>query len=331
MAGAGIDDLPFRRGMAAVRWMITLAYMGLAGGGVLHAPRQALLLSGAVLVADTALFTWLRVLRPRMDARALAAFRYVDVLLVSAVLVSLHDARNPVWSIYFISITAMAHMATRREILSYVAWVGVNYLGAALAIEWLGYGVPWAYVIVVSASIQIMGLNALVRAGGEARLRGIIADLAVTDALTGLPNRRQFHGIYAATLGESMASREPLALMLLDVDHFKEINDERGHPAGDDKLRELAAAMRETVRRGDLVARFGGDEFIVVAPRTSRGDARGLAQRLRDAAQECGTSVSVGFAIFPEDAQREDALIAAADAALYAAKQAGRNCVREAA
>jgi diguanylate cyclase (GGDEF)-like protein len=168
-------------------------------------------------------------------------------------------------------------------------------------------------------------------AGGEQRLRRIISDLAVTDSLTGLPNRRQFHQMYASKLDDAVEARTPLALMLIDVDHFKQINDEHGHPVGDDRLRDIAARMRTVVRRDDLVARFGGDEFIVVAPRSTRDEARNLAERLRTTVMSSGTSVSVGIAIFPEDAQREDALIAAADGALYAAKQAGRNCVREAA
>lgn len=155
--------------------------------------------------------------------------------------------------------------------------------------------------------------------------------MAITDSLTGLPNRRHFHQAYVASLGQSVAANVPLALMLIDVDHFKDINDREGHPAGDDKLREVAAALDGVMRKGDLVARYGGDESIVVAPDATREDALTLAERLRQAAVSCQASVSIGVALFPDDAQLHDGLVAAADAALYRAKQAGRNCVRDAA
>jgi diguanylate cyclase (GGDEF)-like protein len=128
-----------------------------------------------------------------------------------------------------------------------------------------------------------------------------------------------------------MSNGHPLAVMLIDFDHFKEINDRQGHPAGDDKLREVALALQATMRRGDLVARYGGDEFIVVAPDATRADALVLADRLREAALNCTASVSIGLAMFPEDSGTHDGLIGAADAALYEAKQAGRNCVRSSA
>ena len=116
--------------------------------------------------------------------------------------------------------------------------------------------------------------------------------------------------------------------MLLDVDHFKEINDEFGHPAGDDKLRDISQAFAGVMRKGDIVARYGGDEFIILAPETNRDDGVALAERLRAAAASCGIGVSIGVAVFPADASQQDALIAAADAALYRAKDAGRDCVR---
>ncbi|MDP9236248.1 MAG: GGDEF domain-containing protein [Chloroflexota bacterium] len=155
--------------------------------------------------------------------------------------------------------------------------------------------------------------------------------MAITDSLTGLPNRRHFHQAYVASLGQSIADNVPLALMLIDIDHFKAINDRDGHPAGDDKLRQVAGALHAVVRRGDLVARYGGDEFIVISPDATREGALALAERLRQAAVSCDASVSIGVALFPDDAQMQDRLIAAADAALYRAKRAGRNCVRDAA
>jgi diguanylate cyclase (GGDEF)-like protein len=206
-----------------------------------------------------------------------------------------------------------------------------NYLAAAGWIAVMGHDVSWSYVVVVAALLQFMGLSAGVLADGEERLRAVIAEVAVTDSLTGLPNRRRFHDAYATNLEDAVAQQLPLALMLIDVDHFKEINDEFGHPAGDDKLREVAQGLRGVLRATDLVARYGGDEFVVVAPHATRESARALAERMRNAARECDASVSIGVAIYPEDAPDQDALISAADAALYRAKQAGRNCVWDAA
>lgn len=326
-----LDDLPLRRSMTALRWVIAFAYIALGWIHVLEVAPAALAMSGGALVAANVVFTWQQVVRAEPDPRVATAFRFLDVALTSVILVALHDVRSPVWAIYFLIISASAHLITQRAMLVYAAWIGLNYAAAAGMVAAQGYPVAWPYVIVVSVCIQLMGLNATMIAGGEQRLRGIISELAVTDSLTGLPNRRRFHQMYAATLHDAIAARTPLALMLVDVDHFKRINDEQGHPAGDERLREIAASMRAVLRRGDLVARFGGDEFIVVAPHSARDEALTLAERLRAATMESGTSVSIGVAIFPEDAQREDALIAAADVALYAAKQAGRNCVREAA
>jgi diguanylate cyclase (GGDEF)-like protein len=183
----------------------------------------------------------------------------------------------------------------------------------------------------VCVVLLFMGLNAMVLAGGEQRLRDVIAKLAITDSLTGLPNRRCFQDMYFACFGDARVRHQPLSLLLVDVDHFKEINDSRGHPAGDEKLRELAQAFGDAVRHSDAVARYGGDEFIIIAPDTNRIDGMGLAERLRAAAASVQLGVSIGVAVFPDDARTHEALIECADHALYAAKEAGRNCVRAAA
>ncbi len=256
--------------------------------------------------------------------------RYLDIMATTVVLIAMHDVTRPVWAVYFLTIGGSAHIVGRREMAVFVAWGGVNFLAAAAAQAAMGYPVPWAYVLVVFLIIGVMGVNATVLAGGQLRMRDLLRRAATTDSLTGIANRHHFRSAFPSSLEEAIASGSPLAFMLVDVDHFKEINDRYGHPAGDDKLREIAAAMSDAMRASDLLARYGGDEFSVVAPRAMRADALALAERLRQAAAGCGASVSIGVAIFPDDAQREDALIAAADRALYLAKEAGRDCVRDA-
>jgi diguanylate cyclase (GGDEF)-like protein len=324
-----IADPPFRRSVLALRWLLLGLWIALVEMGVLDVSGVALLVSAAILAAYDIFHVALE-LRGAVGARLYTVTRHLDVVTVTVPLIALHDVRNPVFTIYFLTMIGAAHMVSRKEMFEEVGWVCANYLAFVVITAALGHPVPWAYVTVVTVGLAMMGLNATILAGGEQRLREVIASMAVTDALTGLPNRRRFHEAYPMSLDEAIEKRTPLALLLIDFDHFKLINDREGHPAGDDKLREVAQALQSAIRGQDLVARYGGDEFIVVAPHSSRDDARALAERLRVAAESSGASVSIGLAVYPEDAELHDALIEAADAALYRAKEAGRNCVREA-
>jgi len=164
-----------------------------------------------------------------------------------------------------------------------------------------------------------------------------LAHLATTDPLTGLYNPRVFHDQLRQELRRTARYREPLSLLLMDLDGLKRVNDQFGHEAGDAALRSVAEAIGSGLREIDLGARIGGDEFAVLAPRTDAKAAVALAERLRALVAKAGngresrrTTISIGIAsVSPStDAPPTAAsLMAAADAALYAAKRAGGNRV----
>lgn len=158
--------------------------------------------------------------------------------------------------------------------------------------------------------------------------------LATRDQLTGLLNRREFDRILAEESERAARFGRPLALILVDIDHFKKVNDTYGHPAGDEVLREVARRLGSLMRTVDRVTRFGGEEFALVAMETDRPAALETARRIcKEMARtpiQAGSvtlpvTVSAGLAVLPGDANDGKALIAAADKALYAAKDAGRN------
>jgi diguanylate cyclase (GGDEF)-like protein len=155
--------------------------------------------------------------------------------------------------------------------------------------------------------------------------------VAATDPLTGLANRRTFEETLHRELGRSLRTRDPLTLMMIDLDHFKQLNDTYGHPAGDKVLRSVAAVLARECREFDVVARYGGEEFAVIAPSCGEDDAKQLAERLRAAVTEVDDpspiTASIGIAVFREGAADEPALVRAADRALYRAKRAGRDRV----
>jgi len=162
--------------------------------------------------------------------------------------------------------------------------------------------------------------------------------LAVTDGLTGLFNHRYFQDRLERTLVRAAETRQPVSLLMIDIDYFKQYNDLNGHIAGDVALREMAAILRRSVKRDDVVARYGGEEFAVVMASTGREAARGAAERLRTEAEKAefpneqvlpggNLTISVGLATFPDDAADRAGLIERADAALYSAKHGGRNRV----
>jgi diguanylate cyclase (GGDEF)-like protein len=170
----------------------------------------------------------------------------------------------------------------------------------------------------------------------NARLHRLVERQANTDGLTELPNRRHFEEALEAEISRAERFGGGLALVLADLDDFKQVNDRYGHQAGDDVLRTFAGILRDTVREIDLPARYGGEEFAVLLPQTDIEGAHNLAERLRRAlasrpmTTQPGSLVAVtasfGVASFPA-APTPAALFAAADDALYQAKRAGKNCV----
>ncbi|WP_077530124.1 sensor domain-containing diguanylate cyclase [Vreelandella utahensis] len=160
--------------------------------------------------------------------------------------------------------------------------------------------------------------------------------LAREDELTGLNNRRAFFEAAEKLLARARRSERPLSLVQFDLDWFKQINDEHGHEAGDRLLRHIGRLIGNCVREGDVAARVGGEEFVLLLPDTEQGEARTLANRLRQslsgsvvACRDATVSVSASFGVASLLAADDgiDDLMARADRALYRAKQAGRDCV----
>jgi two-component system, cell cycle response regulator len=155
--------------------------------------------------------------------------------------------------------------------------------------------------------------------------------LAETDSLTGVANRLMFDQALRAEIKRAERSGEPLALLMIDIDHFKSLNDDFGHQTGDEVLRNLAVSLNMASRVFDTVARYGGEEFAVLMPATELGDATRTGERLRKLIEELDAprpiTGSVGVASYPYNAADQDALLRAADDALYESKRAGRNLV----
>lgn len=170
--------------------------------------------------------------------------------------------------------------------------------------------------------------------------RRLLERLALIDALTEIPNRRRFSQIYGQEWRRCQRSRNPLSLIVVDVDHFKLYNDNLGHAAGDQVLRQVAATLRAALKRSsDFVARYGGEEFVILLPEIDRDGAHALAEQVRRDVEALRIphghspvapwiTISLGGATMtPENSQEEQTLFGIADTFLYQAKHDGRNRV----
>ena len=170
------------------------------------------------------------------------------------------------------------------------------------------------------------------------RLKNQAVELAIHDSLTGLPNRLLLKDRLAQSLAQCARDQRKLALLMVDLDNFKTINDSLGHAVGDRVLVQVGAVLRETVRASDTVCRWGGDEMVVVLNDLADRDiVPGLCRKLAAVTQERSAAsglttpvtLSIGYAVFPDDATEPELLMQQADHALYQAKEDGRNCFRE--
>lgn len=222
-------------------------------------------------------------------------------------------------------------------IVGYVGYVVTSWNGRVTLPELV---VP-AIFFLGACFVVLVNLLSL-KTARDVRRMAVLEQESVTDPLTGIYNRRYLERHLIDEIARASRYRTPLSVLLVDVDHFKRINDTHGHPAGDLVLKGLARVMAKTVRATDIVARYGGEEIVVLAPNTPKKTARNLAERLRAKIETASfpvpnqtgrksgalrVTVSIGVACFGPDVPDARALIRRADEALYEAKGAGRNRV----
>jgi len=222
--------------------------------------------------------------------------------------------------------------------------IATGHLRDATPLEkgvWIGAGVLGA-VVVLRQVVALLETRQLYRQVEErnqalAAANARLETLASTDPLTGLLNHRAFHARLDEEIARAARGGRPLALLLVDLDDFRAINNTHGHQAGDRALVAIAAALRASLRAGDSAGRLGGDEFAALLPEADLSEALAVAERARAAvagialpadAATIRATTSLGVAALPRHARTRDALIAAADQAAYAAKDAGKDCVR---
>jgi diguanylate cyclase (GGDEF)-like protein len=297
------------------------------------------------------LFQWLIVARKLRSFTRAIAMGVVDMSLVSVLVHRLGTATS-VLPIAYVAVPVLYATTTpRRRVPVTIALVGVGQYAALIALELTGQmpyapgvtgGVPpglaqhlasLALVVLCSTGCAVLSsqlINALQAA--NARLR----DLSQQDELTGLYNRRYVIARMEDELARRKRKLEPMTVAMVDLDGFKRVNDEEGHEAGDAVLRAVAQALLRATRRADVVARYGGDEFLVLLPNTDLDGARSVGARILDlsraAAREVCPVIPVSASIGITAVQQDDGpaeIVRRVDERLYAAKRAGGDRIAE--
>jgi len=223
------------------------------------------------------------------------------------------------------------------ELVAGTSWLGVPLIGHGQILGYISMycDAPAQYNADHIRLAEIFANEASI-AIENARLFEQVQLLAVTDELTGFYNRRYFYELVEIELARSRRYHHPTSLILIDVDHFKLVNDRYGHTTGDQVLQEMCAHIRKAVRESDILGRHGGEEFVLLLPETPVERAYEVAERLRQLVAgnpvkigdiEIGVSVSAGVAALSNTCRDADSLFRCSDVAMYQAKQAGRNQV----
>jgi diguanylate cyclase (GGDEF)-like protein len=288
-----------------------------------HSPSIYLLVALALVSGGICLLIpWERL--PRWSLHIVGAVGSIEVLLS----VWFGD---PIFAWYYIFVVIFAAYAlpTRRDVALQLGFAILMMLTPSLA----GYDSAKHQLADLAVQVSSLILATIVIVALREQLersREAYRFLSRHDPLTGVGNYRQLHQGLAAELSRHARTHRRFALIVLDLDDFKSVNDSFGHLAGDRILRNVAEVLHESIRPGDTITRHGGDEFSVIAPETSASEASTLALRLEEAVQrvvagEKNLTASSGCAIYPDDGESEDELMGAADEALKREKRARRS------
>ncbi len=357
LAAAGIEG---EFVVARVRVIVMALLLIAPTWNVLHFPGQLLHVTGfsvTLVAALTSVWIWWRLRDGRWRPWVGFASSAFDVSMVSLALVSFMLVASPLAALNSTVTFEMYFLAIVATSLRYDARICIAIGGLTLA----EFGGLWLYAsarhnlydpayatlsgpytpVDLSTRLILLAVATLLAVTIVRRAQRLLY-LAARDRLTGLFNRGHFDRALAAAANQAHRDHKPLALAILDIDHFKDINDRHGHACGDLALRQLAEMLQRAMRRTDTVARYGGEEFVILMPGTSRDRALARVELLRREVSETplalpdGTvlrvNFSAGVAASPDDvsADQPAALLQAADLRLLAAKRNGRaQCVGE--
>lgn len=250
---------------------------------------------------------------------------YLDATIITIAIIAVAQPDYPIWIGYLLVIMSLSTFHSTPYLLAYSLFaIAMFWAGIYVAHEYRGVAVDWRTSGVASIMYIFTALNCDVISTSTGKLRKMVTTASQTDPLTGLQNRRHFREILYSHEGTT----RPLAIIMFDIDNFKEINEELGHVHADGVLVRICAELQRTFRGADSVARYGGDEFVVLAHVESIDDGIAIADRaLEQVRSRLGMHLSAGLAVFPIHATTLDEAVREADHALGRAKRAGKRRV----
>lgn len=260
-----------------------------------------------------------RVVRSRWREPFFLLWSTTQIAFTAVVVAADGGSTSPLALLFFIPVVFAALSYPLASVvaigaLDYLAYVAVGVAGNRPDPEYVGF-----FALCLACTAVMCGWHAR----NQDRRREALARVSRADPLTGCLNRRGFEERFDSELSRALRSGRPVGLITLDLDHFKQVNDTRGHAAGDEMLRWAVDVMQETVRPMDTIGRVGGDEFAVVVPGAGPDDCATIAARVQSAL-EPRAPASTGLAVFPTDGADRDELQRSADAKLYVGKR-GRD------
>lgn len=327
----------FGRSLAEIEWLLLtliVTYLVMAGTGP-DSYRMVAAAAGFALFVIA--FRYLNLLTQQARWK-LVLETWVMIFLTALVVWHTGKSGSPLINLYLLPIIFSAVTLSKLTTSLQVLLITSLYLHASHAVlgdEFFTYTAFSHALFDIAPFVLVAYITALLSADMIAA-REFIKKLSETDELTGLPNMRAFAMALRRERARAEREEAQFAIVMIDADEMKAINDRYGHEVGNDMMRHMANAIAQTLRTSDMVARYGGDEFVVLLPRAGAEGARQAADRMLSSignmsfdagGQRISTTASIGYAVYPDTTKDLQLLLVQADQAMYASKKAGRNRV----
>lgn len=335
---AQIELKNFNRTLAEIEWLLLiLILLYLFVPGTDTADRISVVVACSAFSLFVLLFRYANLLTTTAPWK-LAIETWVMILLIAFVILRTGGMNSPLLNLYLLVIVFSALTLGKAATLLEVALITAFYLfvvQAELGMQLYTFE-AFSDVMIRFAPFLLVAYITSLLAADMVHTRDIVHRLSETDELTGVFNMRAFLSRLSRQLDESEKEGTRFAVMMIDADRLKPINDNLGHEVGNRLIQSVVTSVRQGLRSSDIIARYGGDEFVALLPGATEEAAREAGERVRATVENTSfnvegervsTTVTIGFAVYPDMGNSADELLANADRALYAGKEGRRNCV----